>query len=147
MGGGEQAKYLTRMEVYNYIKGGKPEMIVGMGPKAVPALNHVIEKGAFWEKETAIIALRYMDCAESKRALKKALEHEEMGVRMAAVDALEGKDMKGLDEALRGIAKLDRCWNVRKAAEKVIIRRSRVPPPPRPKGKLPENFGNLKSAY
>jgi len=147
MGGGEQAKYLIRMEVYDYIKAGEPEMIAVMGPKAVPALRRILERGEFWEKRIAIFALGNIDCVEAKRILKMALGNEEMGVRMDAMRALEEKDMKGLDEALQGIANMDCCWNVRKVAERVMVRRSRVPPPDIRKEKNPEKSGNRKAAY
>ena len=150
MGGGEQAKYLIRMEVYDCIKVGAPERIVAMGPKAVPALRRIIEGGEFWEKHIAISALSNIDCAEAGRVLKRALGNEEMGVRIEAVRALEKKDVKGLDKALLGIAKMDSCWNVRMVAERVMERRSRVPPPRINSVKIPDNFGNKrmrKEAY
>lgn len=145
MGGGEQAKYLIRMEVYDYIKEGRPEMIAAIGPKAVPALRRIIEDGEFWEKSISIVALSNIDCVEARRILKKALENEEMGVRIEAMHALEKKDVKGLDEALQGIAKMDRSWNARKVAERIIERRSSVPPPRIDSSRRPDNFGNLKS--
>ena len=145
MGGGNQAKYLIRMEVYDCIKDGVPERIVAIGPKAVPALRRIIEEGEFWQKRIAIIALSNIDCAKAKRILKNALGDEEMGVRIDAMRALEKNDVKGLDEALQGIVEMDSCWNVRKVAERIVDRRSSVPPPRIDSRRMPDNFGNLKS--
>jgi hypothetical protein len=144
MGGGQQAKYLIRMEVYDCIKEGATEKIAAMGPKAVPALRRIIERGEYWEKHIAIVALGNIDCAEAKRVLKNALGNEEMGIRIEAMRALEKKDMKGLDEALLGIAEMDSCWNVRRVAERVMIRRSMVPPPEIGSRKIQGNFGNKR---
>ena len=143
MGGGEQAKYLIRMEVYDYIKAGESELVAAMGPKAVPALKNLIDMGNFWEQTKAVEALCRIDDPKSTRILKKLLEHPERTLRKAVIEIIGDRELGWLGERLRKMEKQDPDHAVRWSARRALDRRSSIPPAPRKK--IPDNFGNLKS--
>jgi hypothetical protein len=136
MGGGEQAKYLQKMEVYNLIAHGREAEIPPIGEAAVPALVKVVEERPYWQKVMAAKLLGQIGGQNAVRALKGMLEHPEAGVRAEAVKALGGKDARGVNALLRRVAEGDQVWNVRKEAENALRRMSMVPVPPVENGNL-----------
>ena len=142
MGGGEQAKYLNRMRVYHLIKEGDIHSVADMETGAIPALEKLIETGEYWEKTRAVEALCRIDDPKATRLLKKLLEHPEWALRKAAVEILGGTDLCWLEERLKKLEMQDPDHDVRWSARKALRKRESVVPPR--KGRIPDNFGNLK---
>ena len=153
MGGGEQAKYLARIEVYDLIRSGEVNLIAAMEDKAIPGLAKVLEDGGYWEKTLAIDTLKHMGSNKALRLLKKLLRSPEMGLQKEAIKAVEGLDGKGIDSELKSITESDLPYVAPIALKALEARKSRPPAEkgnlriPKPKKGTPraDNVGNLKS--
>jgi len=154
MGGGEQTKYLARIEVYNLIKSGELNLIAAIGEGAIPGLAKVLEGEGYWEKTLAISALKHIGGNKALRLLKKLLRNPEMGLQKEAINAVEGLDGRGIDSELKSIVESDPHYVASVALRVLKARKSRPPDEkggfkiPKPKKGMPraDNFGNLKQA-